>query len=179
MSVSLNIGKILDVEVDRNYYFDILGCSENSTAEQIAVEYRIRALKCHPDKNPGNEEAHVQFQKLQEAKDILTDPDLRRQYDRWRQCEMCIPFKTWLSMQNRCTTTMHWAKPKAQTMLEGGKLEETEVGVEDMWGASGGPLPTKTSSTFPAPDNLKLTSRKGWESDSTSSVYSQFRNYKI
>jgi len=176
MSVSLNIGKILDAEIDRNYYFDILGCSENSTAEQIAVEYRLRALKCHPDKNPGNEEAHLQFQKLQEAKDFLTDPDLRRQYNRWRQCEMCIPFKTWLSMQNRCTTTMHWAKPKAQTMLENGKQDENQVNVDAMWGDN---LSTKTSASFPPPDNLQRTSRSGWESDSTSSVYSQFRNYKI
>lgn len=141
--------------------------------EQILTEYKIRALKLHPDKNP-NSETLEQFQRLQEARDILLDPELRRTYDKWRQSEMCIPFKTFLSMQNRCQTTMHWAKPKSQTMLEGpNKYDEIKEFCK-----TEAPQPPPLGAR-PKEDIQRSSSAQGWEHDNTSDVYKQFRNYKI
>ena len=63
------------------------------------TEYRIRALKCHPDKHPDNEECLVQFQRLQEAKEVLCDPTKRKDYDRWRSGALSISWKQWNSIR--------------------------------------------------------------------------------
>ncbi|OXA52699.1 J domain-containing protein [Folsomia candida] len=175
MSLSFSIGKILGGEgdVDRNDFFNILGCSENSTEEQIVTEYRIRALKCHPDKNPGNQDALQEFQRLQEARDTLTSPELRPLYDKWRHSEMCIPFKTWLNMHNRCATTMHWAKPREQTMLENGHSSKRGLDDPDLQEF------VKKDAPLSMGSDITRGSRNGWESDDQTNVYSQFRNYKI
>lgn len=50
---------------------------------QITRAYRKRALKCHPDKNPGDQKAADLFQKLSQAYDILLDAAARAAYDSW------------------------------------------------------------------------------------------------
>ena len=64
------------------------------------TEYRIQALKCHPDKHPDNEECLDQFQRLQEAKKVLCDPLKRKDYDRWRSGALSISWKQWNSIRN-------------------------------------------------------------------------------
>jgi len=63
-------------------YYQILGISKNATADQIKKAYRKQAMKCHPDRNPGNEKwANEQFKEVNEAFSVLGDPEKRRQYD--------------------------------------------------------------------------------------------------
>jgi DnaJ homolog subfamily C member 12 len=64
------------------------------------TEYRIRALKCHPDKRPDDEECLVQFQRLQEAKEVLCDPTKRKDYDRWRSGGLSMSWKQWNAFRN-------------------------------------------------------------------------------
>ncbi|KAK9730233.1 DnaJ domain [Popillia japonica] len=62
-------------------YYAILGCSEDSTVDQITAEYKVRALQYHPDKNEGNKEAEEKFQKLKvdlAGADVDTDHILVR-----------------------------------------------------------------------------------------------------
>lgn len=60
---------------------------------------------------------------------------------------------------------MHWAKPKDQTMLEGCSSDgHSEQGTRGPSQSSG---------------DIKIGSRTGWESDGSSDVYKEFRNYKI
>ncbi|KAK9463257.1 X-domain of DnaJ-containing-domain-containing protein [Lipomyces oligophaga] len=66
--------------VDTTYY-DCLGVAPDANALEIKKAYRKKAILLHPDKNPGDETAHAKFQEVGEAYQILSDPDLRKQYD--------------------------------------------------------------------------------------------------
>jgi DnaJ-class molecular chaperone len=67
---------------DRDYY-EILGLSRDASADDIKKAYRKLARQYHPDMNPGDRQAERQFKELQQAYDVLGDPDKRRQYDRF------------------------------------------------------------------------------------------------
>jgi curved DNA-binding protein len=62
-------------------YYRILNIDAKASVKQIKSAYRQMALKYHPDHNPGNEDAAIQFAKIKEAYDTLTTPELRRNYD--------------------------------------------------------------------------------------------------
>ena len=66
---------------DREYY-DLLGVSTNADENQIKKAYYKKARTCHPDKNPGDEEAKARFQELGKAYQTLSDAQLRAAYDR-------------------------------------------------------------------------------------------------
>ncbi|CAF3450565.1 unnamed protein product [Rotaria socialis] len=82
-------------------YYTILGCNELSNKDQIQVEYRIRALRLHPDKNQDDPNTMDQFKQLQEAKEVLSDDVKRKAYDHWRNSHITIPWKTWQSITER------------------------------------------------------------------------------
>lgn len=64
-------------------YYEVLGISRTATDGEIAVSYRKLALKYHPDKNPGDEEAIKKFKEAAEAYEVLSDGDKRSRYDRY------------------------------------------------------------------------------------------------
>lgn len=63
--------------------YAVLGVSRDATAEEIKKAYRKWARKFHPDVNPGNPEAERRFKEIQEAYQVLSDPEKRAQYDRF------------------------------------------------------------------------------------------------
>ncbi|RFN59997.1 molecular chaperone DnaJ [Marixanthomonas ophiurae] len=64
-------------------YYEILGLSKNATAAEIKKAYRKRAIKYHPDKNPGDAEAEEMFKKSAEAYEVLSNPDKKAKYDQF------------------------------------------------------------------------------------------------
>lgn len=68
----------------KNYY-QILGLSEQASAEDIKKSYRRLARKHHPDRNPDQPDAEERFKSIQEAYDVLSDSKKRREYDRYRK----------------------------------------------------------------------------------------------
>lgn len=59
----------------------MLGVPKTASIEDIRSAYRKLALKYHPDRNPGDEEAEKKFKKISEAYDTLSDPARRQTYD--------------------------------------------------------------------------------------------------
>jgi DnaJ-class molecular chaperone len=62
-------------------YYDILGVKRTATEAELKRAYRKLARKYHPDVNPGNPKAEGQFKEVQQAYDVLTDPQKREIYD--------------------------------------------------------------------------------------------------
>ncbi|CAM9530789.1 unnamed protein product [Discosporangium mesarthrocarpum] len=61
--------------------YDVLGVPKTATQSMIKKAYFRVALKCHPDKCPGDEAAHGRFQALSMAHSVLADPQQRELYD--------------------------------------------------------------------------------------------------
>jgi molecular chaperone DnaJ len=62
-------------------YYEILGVSRDASSEDIKRAYRRLALKYHPDRNPGDQEAEERFKEAAEAYEVLRDPRKRQTYD--------------------------------------------------------------------------------------------------
>jgi len=66
-------------------YYDILGVSENASADEIKRVYRDLAKKYHPDANRGDKQAETKFKEISEAYNVLRDPEKRKKYDQMRR----------------------------------------------------------------------------------------------
>lgn len=64
-------------------YYNILGVDRNASSEDIKKAYRKLARKMHPDLNPNDKEAQKKFQELNEANEVLSDPEKRAKYDKY------------------------------------------------------------------------------------------------
>ena len=64
-------------------YYKILGIEKNATDDDIKKTYRKLARKLHPDLNPNDKEAHAKFQQINEANEVLSDPEKRKKYDKY------------------------------------------------------------------------------------------------
>ena len=64
-------------------YYKILGIDKNATDADIKKAYRKLARKLHPDLNPNDKDAQQKFQQINEANEVLSDPEKRKKYDQY------------------------------------------------------------------------------------------------
>ncbi len=69
-------------------YYEVLGLNREATADELKKAYRQMALRYHPDKNPGDDEAERRFKEAAEAYEVLSDPAKRQRYDRYGHAGM-------------------------------------------------------------------------------------------
>jgi len=81
--------------MDFKDYYATLGLTKTATDKEIKQAYRKLARKFHPDVNPGDKVAESKFKEINEANEVLSDPDKRRKYDElganWRAYENVPP----------------------------------------------------------------------------------------
>ncbi|WP_448527938.1 DnaJ C-terminal domain-containing protein [Parathermosynechococcus lividus] len=66
-------------------YYQVLGVSKTATDADIRQAFRRLARKYHPDLNPGDKDAEARFKEINEAHEVLSDPEKRRKYDQFGQ----------------------------------------------------------------------------------------------
>ena len=68
---------------DKRDYYEVLGVSKSADEAELKKAYRRLAMKYHPDRNEGNDEAEHKFKEAKEAYDILSDSQKRAAYDQF------------------------------------------------------------------------------------------------
>ncbi len=75
--------------MDFKDYYATLGVAKTASDKEIKQAFRKLARKYHPDVNPGDKSAEVRFKEINEANEVLGDPEKRKKYDElganWRQ----------------------------------------------------------------------------------------------
>lgn len=71
--------------------YAVLGVRPTATIDDIRKAYRVIALRCHPDRKPGDKKAEAEFKRASAAYDILADDKKRGEYDAFRACPVPNP----------------------------------------------------------------------------------------
>jgi len=68
---------------DKREYYEVLGVDRSASDKAVSEAYRKLAMKYHPDRNPGDQDAVARFKEAAEAFEVLSHPDKRARYDRY------------------------------------------------------------------------------------------------
>ncbi|XP_041602819.1 dnaJ homolog subfamily C member 12 [Vulpes lagopus] len=193
---------------DTEDYYMLLGCDELSSVRQwiMLFFFKMKALSCYsffPDSHPASPSALETFQKLQKAKDILTNTESRARYDHWRRSQISMPFQQWEALSDSVKMSMHWAVRGKKDLMLGEsdqslnktieneewnkqreiKKEELGSTTEKMEQEESKSLEKSFSPQNPdSPSFSNVNSwhlRFRWSGDAPSELLRKFRNYEI
>ncbi|HIQ04268.1 MAG TPA: J domain-containing protein, partial [Anaerolineae bacterium] len=102
-------------------YYKILGVSKNATEKEIKRAYRKLARQYHPDVNPGDKVAEERFKEINEAYEVLSDPEKRKKYDQFG-----AQWQQWQRMGGR-PEDFDWSQWVAQGTGPGGQRVYTHT----------------------------------------------------
>ena len=101
-------------------YYKILGVSRSASADEIKSAYRKLAMQYHPDRNPGDKQAEERFKEMNEAYQVLSDPQKRARYD-----QLGDSYSQW--QQNGNPGNFNWGQWTSQQGAQG-------VNIDDLFG---------------------------------------------
>jgi|HubBroStandDraft_6_1064221.scaffolds.fasta_scaffold148898_2 DnaJ-class molecular chaperone len=108
-------------------YYEVLGVARAATEDELKKAYRKLARKHHPDVNPGDKSAEERFKEINEAYEVLSDPEKRKRYDQLGQ--------NWKAGSD-FTPPPGWEARREGTRGEGTRVEYGDF--SDLFGGSGG-----------------------------------------
>ena len=118
--------------MDFKDYYSTLGVSKSASQDEIKKAYRKLAMKYHPDKTKGDAEAEKKFKEVNEANEVLSDPEKRKKYDQLG--------KNWQSYQQQGGSQggFDWSQYANMGGNSGGQTHYTFEGdLGDLFGGSG------------------------------------------
>jgi curved DNA-binding protein len=92
-------------------YYKILGIGKNASQDEIKKAYRKLARTSHPDLNPNDREANKKFQQINEANEVLSDPEKRKKYDQYgKDWQHADEFEKRNQTRNQYTGQSHFSE---------------------------------------------------------------------
>ena len=113
-------------------YYKILGVEKAASQKQIKKAYRRLARKYHPDVNPGDKTAEARFKDINEAHEVLSDPEKRQKYD-----QLGANWQQWQRMGGD-PRGFDWSQWSAGRQPGGGRVHVEYADLGDLFGGSGG-----------------------------------------
>lgn len=115
-------------------YYKVLGVERTATLDAIKAAYRKLARKYHPDLNPNDGEAKKKFQEINEANEVLSNPESRSKYDKygdqWKHAEQIEAAEKERAAQGRAAGGFGGGRP--QGGFSGGDMSEEDL--HDLFG---------------------------------------------
>ena len=157
-------------------YYQILGVGKNASQEEIKKSYRKLARKHHPDVNPGDKKAEETFKAINEANQVLSDPETRQKYDQfgsqWQQYERTggrpedFDWAQWAAQPGGARTYTHTVSPEDFQQVFGGGAGGFSDFFETLFGGTGRQRPTG----FGEQEYYQPRPRRGRDSEHTVQV---------